>query len=78
MRCHARCVKYAVCSIFITVIGDPRIRYKLLFKIGSGSTAAVWKARDVLADSLVAVKRMDIRRQQRRELLFNEVVITRT
>lgn len=59
-------------------VGDPRIRYKLLSKIGSGSTASVWKAKDVLADRLVAVKLMDIRRQQRRELLFNEVVITKT
>ncbi|KAI6646347.1 Serine/threonine-protein kinase PAK mbt [Oopsacas minuta] len=63
---------------YVVLPGDPRIRFKLLFRIGAGSTASVWKARDVLEDRPVAVKRMDVRRQQRRELLFNEVVISKT
>lgn len=58
--------------------GDPRHRFKNFIKIGEGSTGMVYAANDT-ADSnhLVAIKKMNLHKQQRRELLFNEVVIMR-
>lgn len=59
-------------------IGDPRERFGNYMKIGEGSTGVVFIANDVSADErVVAIKKMDLRKQQRRELLFNEVVIMR-
>lgn len=46
-------------------------------KIGEGSTGTVCIATDKSTNRQVAVKKMDLRKQQRRELLFNEVVIMR-
>lgn len=46
-------------------------------KIGEGSTGIVCIAYDKNSRKQVAVKKMDLRKQQRRELLFNEVVIMR-
>lgn len=42
-------------------------------KIGEGSTGVVCLARDNKTRRQVAVKKMDLKKQQRRELLFNEV-----
>lgn len=58
---------------------DPRLRYKNFFKIGEGSTGMVYAANDLQSDNnnLVAIKKMNLHKQQRRELLFNEVVIMR-
>lgn len=52
--------------------GDPRSFLGDFMKIGEGSTGIVCIAttRD---GRQVAVKKMDLRKQQRRELLFNEV-----
>ncbi|XP_062863575.1 serine/threonine-protein kinase PAK 4 [Trichomycterus rosablanca] len=57
--------------------GDPRSYLENFVKIGEGSTGVVCIAREKHSGRLVAVKMMDLRRQQRRELLFNEVVIMR-
>ena len=58
--------------------GDPRVRYKNFFKIGEGSTGMVYAANDTKnGNNLVAIKKMNLHKQQRRELLFNEVVIMR-
>lgn len=43
-------------------------------KIGEGSTGVVCIARERHNGRQVAVKMMDLRKQQRRELLFNEVL----
>lgn len=56
---------------------DPRELYGQFGKIGEGSTGTVYTAIDLYSGRTVAVKKMDIRKQQRRELLFNEVVIMR-
>ncbi|XP_052768368.1 serine/threonine-protein kinase PAK 4-like [Mya arenaria] len=56
--------------------GDPREHLDNFIKIGEGSTGIVCIASQ-RNGSQVAVKKMDLRRQQRRELLFNEVVIMR-
>ncbi|XP_028854905.1 serine/threonine-protein kinase PAK 6 [Denticeps clupeoides] len=57
--------------------GDPRSYLDNFMKIGEGSTGVVCIAREKHSGRQVAVKMMDLRRQQRRELLFNEVVIMR-
>ncbi|XP_014213424.1 serine/threonine-protein kinase PAK mbt [Copidosoma floridanum] len=57
--------------------GDPRENLENFLKIGEGSTGTVCIATDRTTNRQVAVKKMDLRKQQRRELLFNEVVIMR-
>lgn len=57
--------------------GDPRDRLSNFAIIGEGSTGVVCRAFDSKLGKEVAVKKMDLRKQQRRELLFNEVVIMR-
>ncbi|KAI6061029.1 Serine/threonine-protein kinase PAK 4 [Aix galericulata] len=57
--------------------GDPRSYLDNFIKIGEGSTGIVCIATVKSTGKLVAVKKMDLRKQQRRELLFNEVVIMR-
>ncbi|XP_039874345.1 serine/threonine-protein kinase PAK 6-like isoform X3 [Simochromis diagramma] len=57
--------------------GDPRMTLENFVKIGEGSTGVVCIAREKYSGRQVAVKMMDLRKQQRRELLFNEVVIMR-
>uniref|UniRef100_A0A671TW61 non-specific serine/threonine protein kinase n=1 Tax=Sparus aurata TaxID=8175 RepID=A0A671TW61_SPAAU len=57
--------------------GDPRMTLENFVKIGEGSTGVVCLARERHSGRQVAVKMMDLRKQQRRELLFNEVVIMR-
>ena len=54
---------------------DPRKDIGELAKIGEGSTGLVYLAQEVSTRKKVAVKKMNIRRQQRRELLFNEVCV---
>ncbi|KAJ8409047.1 hypothetical protein AAFF_G00240680 [Aldrovandia affinis] len=56
---------------------DPRCYLEDFVKIGEGSTGVVYIAREKHGGRQVAVKMMDLCRQQRRELLFNEVVIMR-
>lgn len=53
--------------------GDPRTNLDNFIKIGEGSTGIVCIATVRSSGKLVAVKKMDLHKQQRRELLFNEV-----
>lgn len=53
--------------------GDPRLLLDSYVKIGEGSTGIVCLAREKHSGRQIAVKMMDLRKQQRRELLFNEV-----
>ncbi|XP_043552537.1 serine/threonine-protein kinase PAK 5-like isoform X2 [Chiloscyllium plagiosum] len=57
--------------------GDPREYLENFIKIGEGSTGIVCIVTEKHTGKQVAVKKMDLRKQQRRELLFNEVVIMR-
>lgn len=47
--------------------------YEHFVKIGEGSTANVYIAFDKQYGTQVAIKQMNITKQQRKELLFNEV-----
>lgn len=66
-------------GIFQLVVNaeDPRNILTDFVKIGEGSTGIVCVARQLHDENgqIVAVKRMDLRKQQRRELLFNEVLV---
>lgn len=53
--------------------GDPRDNLENFIKIGEGSTGIVCIASEISTGRQVAVKKMDLHKQQRRELLFNEV-----
>lgn len=53
--------------------GDPRENLENFVKIGEGSTGIVCIASEISTGRQVAVKKMDLHKQQRRELLFNEV-----
>jgi len=52
---------------------DPKLIFENFVKIGEGSTGVVCIAKDKRSGKHVAVKKMDLNKQQRRELLFNEV-----
>lgn len=52
---------------------DPRTDLVDFHKIGEGSTGIVYTAKRVSTGRVVAVKKMHLWKQQRRELLFNEV-----
>lgn len=54
--------------------GDPRDSLENFIKIGEGSTGIVCIANERSTGKEVAVKKMNIMKQQRRELLFNEVL----
>ncbi|KAA3679165.1 p21-activated kinase 5 [Paragonimus westermani] len=57
--------------------GDPRTNLEELGPLGEGSTGVVCLMRQRSTGCYVAVKKMNIFKQQRRELLFNEVMIMR-
>uniref|UniRef100_A0A915PZ84 non-specific serine/threonine protein kinase n=1 Tax=Setaria digitata TaxID=48799 RepID=A0A915PZ84_9BILA len=57
--------------------GDPRADLTNFVQIGEGSTGTVVTAYQISTGRKIAVKKMNILKQQRRELLFNEVVIMR-
>lgn len=52
---------------------DPRGDLADFKQIGEGSTGLVYAAYKASTRQIVAVKRMNLKNQQRRELLFNEV-----
>lgn len=54
--------------------GDPKEIFENFVKIGEGSTGIVCIAKDKSSGKNVAIKKMDLHKQQRRELLFNEVI----
>ena len=60
---------------FLVDSGDPTKDLTDFVKIGEGSTGSVYKARQISQNRVVAVKKMNLWKQQRRELLFNEVSV---
>lgn len=53
--------------------GNPRTKYEDLSLIGEGSTGKVYLATEKDTGRQVAIKQMEVTKQQRRELLINEV-----
>lgn len=66
-------LNFSLFSQLVVNSADPRDHLTDFRKIGEGSTGIVCVARDDTDGLIVAVKRMDLKKQQRRELLFNEV-----
>lgn len=62
---------------FVVDSSDPRSDLTDYKQIGEGSTGVVDAAYKISTKQIVAVKRMNLKKQQRRELLFNEVSILR-
>ncbi|CAB3397587.1 unnamed protein product [Caenorhabditis bovis] len=62
---------------FVVDSSDPRHDLKDFKQIGEGSTGIVEAAYKISTRQIVAVKKMNLKKQQRRELLFNEVSILR-
>ncbi|VDP17021.1 unnamed protein product [Onchocerca flexuosa] len=61
----------------VVLTGDPRADLTNYAQIGEGSTGTVVTANQISTGRKIAVKKMNILKQQRRELLFNEVLIMR-
>lgn len=59
-------------ELVVSAVGTPE-NLENFMKIGEGSTGVVCLARDRRTGRQVAVKKMEVKKQQRRELLFNEV-----
>ena len=57
----------------LTNPNDPRHDLEGFTRIGEGSTGNVYTARQMSTNQIVAVKKMNLWNQQRKELLFNEV-----
>lgn len=54
---------------------NPNVYLHNYVRIGEGSTGIVCRATEYKTNRPVAVKQMDVRKQQRRELLFNELIV---
>ncbi|VDK89315.1 unnamed protein product, partial [Litomosoides sigmodontis] len=61
----------------VVLSGDPRTDLTNYVQIGEGSTGTVVTAHQISTGRKIAIKKMNILKQQRRELLFNEVLIMR-
>ncbi|XP_064473305.1 serine/threonine-protein kinase PAK 1-like [Ornithodoros turicata] len=54
---------------------DPKERYTLLDKIGSGASGTVYTARDAKSGQKVAIKSMDLSQQPKKELILTEIQV---
>lgn len=68
-------IQFRAALQMVVTPGDPRMFLEDFMKIGEGSTGIVCIATN-REDHQMAVKKMDLRKQQRRELLFNEVRVS--
>ena len=55
--------------------GDPKLRYKLLKRIGIGASGIVHIALDNQTNKNVAIKIMDLAQQQKKELIITEIKV---
>lgn len=61
----------------IVSIGSPRERYTLIAQIGKGASGNVVTAIDNDTDMLVAIKQMDLAKQQNKDFIINEIIVMR-
>lgn len=55
--------------------GNPKIRYKIIKKIGSGASGTVFTAVDSVTQDKVAIKTMDLAQQPKKELIITEIMV---
>lgn len=55
--------------------GNPKIRYKIIKKIGSGASGTVFTAVDNESQEKVAIKTMDLAQQPKKELIITEIMV---
>lgn len=56
---------------------DPKERYKIIKKIGSGASGTVYTAIEIDTDKKVAIKTMDLAQQPKKELIITEIMVMR-
>ena len=56
---------------------DPKARYQILKKIGSGASGTVYTAVDSETDKKVAIKTMNLSQQPKKELIITEIMVMR-
>ncbi|KAI1294704.1 Serine/threonine-protein kinase PAK 1 [Halotydeus destructor] len=54
---------------------DPKIKYELIKKIGSGASGTVYTAFDKDSGQHVAIKQMDLAQQPKKELIVTEILV---
>ncbi|KAK9394841.1 Non-specific serine/threonine protein kinase [Crotalus adamanteus] len=59
----------------IVSIGDPKKKYTRYGKIGQGASATVFLGKDVETGQVVAIKEIKLRKQSRKELIINEILV---
>ena len=55
--------------------GNPKTRYKIIKKIGSGASGTVYTAVDSVTQDKVAIKTMDLAQQPKKELIITEIMV---
>lgn len=56
---------------------DPKEKFELVKKVGSGASGTVYTAKDMVSDAKVAIKTMDLAQQPKKELIITEIVVMR-
>ncbi|XP_039185301.1 serine/threonine-protein kinase PAK 2-like [Crotalus tigris] len=59
----------------IVSIGDPKKKYTRYGKIGQGASATVFIGKDVETGQAVAIKEIKLRKQSKKELIINEILV---
>lgn len=59
----------------IVATDDPYARFQVEKKVGQGATGSVYRAKDQVTGKLVAIKKMELANQPKKELIVNEIVI---
>jgi len=55
--------------------GDPKDRFKIIKKVGSGASGTVYTATDSTNDKRIAIKTMDLAQQPKKELIITEIEV---
>ncbi|KAI0989898.1 hypothetical protein GJ496_006556 [Pomphorhynchus laevis] len=55
--------------------GDPKTKYELMEKVGSGAAGEVYLAMDRTTKYMVAIKQIDLEKQSRREMIISEIEV---
>ncbi|CAG8549277.1 6311_t:CDS:10 [Acaulospora morrowiae] len=54
---------------------DPTTMYSRIKKVGQGASGSVYVAKNLMTNSKVAIKQMDLSHQPRKELIVNEILV---